>query len=147
MPVTIKTKDGVIKKVEPVDPAEAFCQQLSAMGEDQLGLRTDVWIAFHLGLGSEEARRKLDEEGIAISEWPRLTHWFSRPDVGDSLLPETASWTITKAADGGKCRAEIWFGAPGDQFIYAEAKTPWAAFAICLIRAARAGILQPKERG
>jgi hypothetical protein len=162
--VVIRKASGEVKKVAPVaiEPAapvlkeedgweytpvaeaiDLFCGQLKVLPATEMGLKTDVWIASYLGFGSKKAHDAL-RDGIYLPEWPRLIPWFTCPDVGDWILPEEAIWEIHRAAvEGGyggwatlKLAGQVW---------EATAKTPWAAFAICLLQARKVGAFKPRR--
>jgi hypothetical protein len=109
----------------------------------KLDPQTEVWVAFHLGLGSVKARDDLVRHNVATAEWNRVLPWLARPDIGDSILPDTATWevhrTATDAGPAGWATLTI-----GQETWDATAKSPWAAFAICLLKARLAEAFKPR---
>ena len=118
--------------------------RLETMPAYELDLKVDVEIAMQLGFGSIAARDAFMQRNVIVGEWFKLTPWFSRPDVGEWLLPANATWEIHRVMtdDGPTGWATLTIGA---ETVDAKAKTPWGAFAICILKARMVDLFVPQK--
>ena len=147
MAIVIKKRSGAVEQIvsQAVDPAEAelFCQKLAALDAMSISLQTEVEVAFYLGLGTKHAREQF-VKGTYTVEWMKILPWESHHTMGQDVLPLGCTWEIHQMAVDGGYGGYATLQFPDGSNVDCTAKSPWAAFAVCLVKAAVLGKLAVK---
>jgi hypothetical protein len=140
MGVTVKDKAGNRKKVGKKSAAAEFADNLEQAKDAQTGMKTDFWVAFHLGRLPKDVMAGM-HEGI-IARFTELPPRYTTPLPGVEVLHPQAQVAISRGESGTTVLISY---PPNEQFVTATHTDPGIAWSVALIRAVEAGMVPKRD--